>query len=135
MARKRKSKSGVTAEDLKPGYRFYFAYGSNMSIAAMRRRCPSAIPVKSLWLPGARLVFRLVADIEITHDPADRVPGALWQINAADEAVLDTFEGASRKQPSAGLYRRMTFTIGNRKWSNLKCLVYKMNRSGVLPPV
>lgn len=82
---------------LTPAEWLYFAYGSNLNRAQMRRRCPGARPVLPAWLVGFRLTFRGrppksgVADVQ--PDPLGRVPGALWRIGVDDLAALDRYEG------------------------------------------
>ena len=70
----------------------YFAYGSNLSESGMRLRCPSARPDGPARLARWRLTFRGVANIEPA--PGRTVYGALWWLNGADIASLDSYEGA-----------------------------------------
>lgn len=81
----------------------YFAYGSNLHVAQMQRRCPDATVVGAAKLPGHRLVFRGVADVEPYASRS--VPGGLWRISAADLVALDAYEG----WPS--LYRRFVLDV------------------------
>jgi gamma-glutamylcyclotransferase (GGCT)/AIG2-like uncharacterized protein YtfP len=71
----------------------YIAYGSNMSTAQMRRRCPDAKLIGIGWLPSARLEFYLHATVEASESSEDRVPVAVWEISKADEQHLDRYEG------------------------------------------
>jgi hypothetical protein len=121
---------------LKPiGPRYYFAYGSNLCVEGMLRRCPDAKKVKALQLRGCKLVFRGVADVEITDNENDWVEGGLWRISSYDESRLDSYEGVSDRKPEDGLYRKLTFPIGNTKDDTVwDCLIYKMNRKGIMPP-
>ncbi len=75
-----------------PQPRPYFAYGSNLNLSDMRARCPGARREVPARLPGWRLTFRGVADIE----PAEGriVHGALWWVSDADVCELDAYEGA-----------------------------------------
>lgn len=105
----------------------YFAYGSNLNIEQMSRRCPEATPVCKLSMPDWRLCFRGVADIE--YAPGESVQGGLWRITGADEAALDSYEGVSSK-----LYLKDYFTIGftdaDGQERREKVLVYLMGREG-----
>lgn len=83
--------------------RLYFAYGSNLHLDQMESRCPTAVPLIPLTLPGYRLVFRGVADVE--RDEDERVVGALYRIRERDERALDRYEGFPR------LYTKATFRI------------------------
>ena len=55
----------------------YLAYGSNLHIGQMQRRCPTAEVLGTSTLHGYRLVFNGVATIE--PDPDRSVPVLLWQ--------------------------------------------------------
>lgn len=109
---------------------YYFAYGSNLNVEQMKHRCPSAIPISSLVLPNARLVFRNVADVE--YDPGASVTGGLWDITDRCEAALDRYEGVK-----GGLYRKEYITISIREGGKMrerKALIYQMNRSSYSEP-
>lgn len=73
------------------GPRYYFAYGANMNLRAMKHRCPKARLIGPATIEGFKLVFRGVADIE--EDPKGKVLGALWILEPSDERNLDAFEG------------------------------------------
>jgi AIG2-like family len=64
----------------------YFAYGSNMEHAAMRKRCGGARPLGPA--PGM-CVF-----------------GVLWKLTPRDLATLNSYENLD-----SGLYRRITLTV------------------------
>jgi gamma-glutamylcyclotransferase (GGCT)/AIG2-like uncharacterized protein YtfP len=81
----------------------YFAYGSNLNRADMRRRCPDAHPGVPARLHGWRLTFRGVADIEPAAGRT--VHGALWWLSRADVRNLDAYEGAPT------YYRRRTVEV------------------------
>jgi hypothetical protein len=106
----------------------YFAYGSNLNVAAMKRRCPKAKKVGRLILPNAKLVFRGVADV--IWAPKSRCPGGLWEITRKCEAALDRYEGVA-----SGLYRKEYLTVRLAKGGEpQQVLVYLMNSDGVMPP-
>lgn len=71
--------------------KYYIAYGSNLSVSQMARRCPDAKVVGKAILKDWKLVFRLHATIE----PAEGycVPVLIWAISDQDEARLDRYEG------------------------------------------
>jgi len=80
----------------------YAAYGSNLSHAQMRLRCPGARPVEGLILPGWQLLVRRFADIA-PHAASD-CPIGLWQVSRHHVAALDRHEGhpfAYRRQALA----------------------------------
>lgn len=79
--------------------RLYLAYGSNLSRARMAERCPQAVPLRALLVPGWRLGFERVATI--IRDDSAVLPAALYRLTAACERTLDRIEGVSE-----GRYRR-----------------------------
>ena len=95
--------------------RLYFAYGSNLNMAQMAQRSPTATPLGSAYFPGWRLVFRGVADIEI-GEPEDLLPVGIWEIGPEDEAALDRYEGVG-----SGLYRQVMIN---------GMMTYRMNSGG-----
>lgn len=79
---------------------FYFAYGSNMSTPRLKHRVGSASTLSSAYLGGHCLRFRKKSidgsakcDIEHTQALTDGVHGVVFELPAADKAVLDRFEG------------------------------------------
>lgn len=89
----------------------YFAYGSNMSRAAMQQRCPGVVAIGSFELKGFRLVFKYHADII----PAEGcvVHGGLWEITTDHETALDIYEGypgyySKHRQGDVMFYRMTT---------------------------
>lgn len=113
--------------------RYYFAYGSNLNVTSMERRCSGAKQLKKLRLCGYRLVFRGVADIECTGNPDDFVEGGLWKINSSDEANLDRYEGVSFVNPRYGSYRKVLFPISH-EGKTIDIMTYQMNDKGIGPP-
>lgn len=104
----------------------YFAYGSNLNIAAMAARCPAAEPLTGFRLPDARLVFRGVADC--IYAPGEKCPGGIWRITPECEAALDRYEGVA-----SGLYWKHFLPV-RAPGGETQMLVYVMNSTGILPP-
>lgn len=71
--------------------KYYFAYGSNLNIEQMSRRCPDAVPIGPADLRGYELEFRRV--LTIVKRPGGIVKGGLWKITDRDERALDRYEG------------------------------------------
>lgn len=78
----------------------YFAYGSNMSLARLRERAPSARRIATCLLGGHALRFHKAGrdgsgkcDAYATGDPGDAVMGALFAICAGHKPALDAAEG------------------------------------------
>ena len=71
----------------------YFAYGSNLNLFQMKRRCKDSVFLKKYELKGYKLNFRSkyrAADIEKSKNSF--VPGALFEISKSDEKKLDVYE-------------------------------------------
>ena len=71
--------------------RLYIAYGSNLNIAQMKVRCPTAKLIGTSIVKDYELVFRGVATIE--KKIGSRVPVAVWKLKKEDERSLDIYEG------------------------------------------
>src|SRR3954454_18755375 len=106
---------------------FYFAYGSNLHLAQMAKRCPAAVSLGRMKLPDHRLVFRGVADC--IPVPGAVTYGGLWRITAACERALDNYEGVSM-----GLYRKEYVPIALPGGRIDDMLIYAMNSTGIFPP-
>ena len=71
----------------------YFAYGSNLHLFQMKRRCKDSVFLKKINLKDFRLTFRSkyrAADIEPSKKST--VPGGLFEISKSDEKKLDVYE-------------------------------------------
>ena len=75
--------------------KIYAAYGSNMHIEQMKRRCPKAKVIGKGELLDYKLTFRGgrtgVANVE--RSDRKRVPIVLWEITKECERALDLYEG------------------------------------------
>ena len=88
----------------------YFAYGSNLNIFQMKRRCKDSKFLKKIKLKNFRLTFRSkyrAADIEPKKNSI--VPGALFEISKSDEKRLDLYEDYPL------LYTKYYFTYYGKK--------------------
>jgi phage replication-related protein YjqB (UPF0714/DUF867 family) len=87
------------------GSHSYFAYGSNLCVNQMARRCPSATDPRPAMLADHDWLIneRGVATVE----PFDgsQVHGVVWQLDDHDLAVLDSAEGVPVR------YRRDRLTV------------------------
>lgn len=107
----------------------YFAYGSNLNIAQMWRRCPGATPLGKFHLLDAKLMFRGVADC--VYAEGEKCPGGLWKITPDDLRALDRYEG--RNPDNSGMYRREWVSIEGIP-GETRVLYYAMNSEGIWPP-
>ena len=101
----------------------YLAYGSNLNIAQMRKRCPAAEPLGTSAIFRNRLVFRGVADIEKAE--GFKVPVGVWRITKECERALDIYEGVK-----TGLYRKQHCRLRDGEIT----MFYKMRSTDILPP-
>lgn len=100
----------------------YMAYGSNLNLMQMARRCPTAKRLGVAQLEGYDLKFRgddghAVATVE----PGEgTVPVLLWKIGPIDEHRLNIYEGWPK------LYRKETLGI-ELDGQTMEAMVYIMN--------
>ena len=76
--------------------KYYLAYGSNLNLVQMFRRCPHARVIGHTSLPGMRLVFRgSKTGSYLTVEPGEAasVPCGVFAIQDDDELALDHYEG------------------------------------------
>ncbi len=76
--------------------RIYGAYGSNLNIKQMKKRCPTAKVIGTTVINNYALVFRGTGDAAVATlepSPGSGVPIALWEIQVQDEYHLDRYEG------------------------------------------
>ena len=76
--------------------RYYIAYGSNLNIRQMLRRCPGARVLGTASLTGWELLFkgsRTGSYLTIEEGGDGMVPVVVWEVTATDEAALDRYEG------------------------------------------
>ena len=74
-------------------HRLYFAYGSNINLDQMARRCPYAEPIGPVELPNYRLAFRASGVATILPEEGSTVHGLLWNLTPECELSLDHYEG------------------------------------------
>jgi gamma-glutamylcyclotransferase (GGCT)/AIG2-like uncharacterized protein YtfP len=86
----------------------YFAYGSNLNLDQMGRRCPAASPLATVTLKDYKLLFcgsnrAGVATVEPCK--GSNVIGGLWLITSDCLRALDIYEGFPR------LYERVALDV------------------------
>ena len=104
--------------------KYYFAYGSNLHHAQMKKRCPKCQYIKKVILQNYNLTFRSkygAADIEKKY--GKKVYGGLYKISKSDESKLDAYE----EYPT--LYRKMFFV-----YRGVKVMTYIMPKKTKLVP-
>ena len=103
--------------------RLYIAYGSNLNLEQMARRCPTAKVVGTATMYNWELLFRgscggAVATVEKSN--GNSVPVLVWRLQSRDEAALDIYEGYPN------LYRKETVRI-KLKGKPVSAMIYIMN--------
>ncbi len=102
--------------------KLYIAYGSNLNLQQMKRRCPTAKVVGKAELKDWRLVFRGrewgVATIE--PHKGGCVPVLVWRIYPRDEKSLDIYEGVPH------LYHKENMSV-ELNGETVEAMVYIMN--------
>jgi gamma-glutamylcyclotransferase (GGCT)/AIG2-like uncharacterized protein YtfP len=90
----------------------YAAYGSNMNPAQMAERCPHSPQQDTGWLEGWRLTFG-GEDLTwegalgtVVEEAGSRVFVVLYELSEADEAALDSWDGAT-----LGFFRKTTVRV------------------------
>ncbi|MBQ6206952.1 MAG: gamma-glutamylcyclotransferase [Oscillospiraceae bacterium] len=76
--------------------KFYLAYGSNLNIRQMFRRCHGARIIGTGAIPDYQLLFKgskTGAYLTIEPNPGSSVPVAVWSVTENDEKRLDRYEG------------------------------------------
>lgn len=105
--------------------RLYLAYGSNINLEQMARRCPNSKVIGTAMIPDYELEFRGVATI--VPKKGAEVPVLMWEIDQQDELNLNSYEGFPR------LYRKEIFEMEvNGKIR--EGMAYLMNYKGIAPP-
>ena len=106
--------------------KLYVAYGSNLNLNQMGRRCPNAKVVGIGLLKDYQLTFRRVATIEKVEGA--ETPVGVWEITPKDEQALDIYEGYPH------MYRKETVAVelGDK---TVEAMVYIMNEGRpAMPP-
>ncbi len=99
--------------------KLYIAYGSNLNLAQMARRCPNSKVIGIGELKDYQLTFRRVATIEPQLGAV--TPVGVWEITPADEKALDYYEGYPH------LYRKENIKVVMHDGTELESMVYIMN--------
>ncbi|WP_439497906.1 gamma-glutamylcyclotransferase family protein [Bosea sp. (in: a-proteobacteria)] len=103
----------------------YFAYGLNMDLAGMGKRCPRSKPLGLARLPRHRFIVTSDGYASVIRDPREEVHGVLWDCSLSDIRTLDKFEDIA-----SGLYVKISQPViveGGAK----RALVY-VGRSGTV---
>lgn len=104
--------------------KYYLAYGSNLNLIQMKRRCPSFKIIDKINLPGYKLVYKGKEDnyayLTIERCENSYVPLALFSISLLDTIILDNYEG----YPFSYLKKKFTVEVNGK---NKDAFLYVMN--------
>ncbi len=105
--------------------RLYFAFGANMDVAGMSRRCPTAEAVGTARLENHRFAIVHPGFATVIAATGATVHGVLWRLDSRDLNVLDAYENIA-----SGLYGRAEKPVrhGTR---TLRALTYFVRRAEV----
>ena len=93
----------------------YFAYGSNLDLIQMKRRCPSSRLISKGALSCYRLTFNKFSSgwgggvADVIQDQGSKVWGLVFEISDTDLKRLDRYEGYHKDETS--LYERWKTVI------------------------
>lgn len=102
----------------------YFAYGSNLRHAQMKRRCPDSQFLFSAVLENYKFVYKGYADKwegavgNIIKAPEEIVWGGVYEINQTDLESLDSYEHYPK------IYDRAEFNVQDREGNLHKVITY-----------
>ena len=113
--------------------KLYFAYGSNINLEQMERRCPAAKPIGPVVLDGYELRFREnhggYGVATIAPRKGGHVAGLLWELTPACERALDRYEG----YPC--LYGKEALTVRDQGGQAYTVMAYVMKGRHLEPAV
>lgn len=102
----------------------FFAYGANMDVGAMARRCSRSKPLGVARLMRHRLVVMREGWLNATRDAHATVHGVLWEVALGDVAALDRYEGVRE-----GLYTKKLQVVASQQGAR-RALIYFGANSG-----
>lgn len=88
----------------------HFAYGSNMDVGAMARRCPGARSLGLARLNRHRLVIMREGYASVLRDTRRAVHGLLWDLPLSDVPALDRYE-----EVAGGLYVKAVQAVSSTR--------------------
>jgi hypothetical protein len=101
---------------------FYFAYGSNMSRAVMRRHAPGAEPIGVATLANYRFLITTHGHASVAPLRTTVVYGVLWRLTARDRVTLAAWENIA-----GGLYHAAILPV--RQAGQLRLALVYLARS------
>lgn len=109
--------------------RLYFAYGFNLNLLEMKKKCPTArvlgiakLPEHQLNFYGHSSVWDGATESVVPH-PASHVWGVLYELDAAAWETLDGYEDA--RFDGTGAYFHYPVEVLNTKGAVIPATIYK----------
>ena len=117
----------------------YFAYGSNLDLPQMKRRCPLSKLISKGSLSDYRLTFNRFSSgwdggvADVIREPGSKVWGLVFEISDTDLERLDRYEGYNKDQTS--LYERWKTVIDTSNGQVCDVWVYTVvEKQKFVPP-
>jgi len=98
--------------------RLYFAFGANMDVSGMARRCPTGEAVGTARLEHHRFAIAHPGFATVIAAVGSSVHGVLWRLGSRDLNVLDAYENIS-----SGLYGRAELPV-RHQGRTLRAITY-----------
>ena len=114
---------------------YCIAYGSNLSEARMKKRCPKAEVFGTSVIHGYRLLFKQSmtgAYATIEQDANCSVPILVYKMTADDELRLDRFEGCPKYYYKRDFLLPVWGLNGRKKKLRRNCIAYIMHECPLL---
>ena len=109
---------------------YYLAYGSNLSLKRMEKRCPDAVVAGTAKIPGYRLLFKKSGSgfyATIEQDANCFVPTLVYKISEFDEALLNRYEGYPKFYYKRYFQLPVKTLRGGRLKGNKQCMAYVLH--------
>lgn len=100
----------------------YFAYGSNLCLEQMKKRCPEAIPMIVVHLKDYKLTYNKYANI--VPCKGEEVHGAIYEISINDLKNLEKYVKYS------DLYEKIYIVVQDFKGISYEAFAYVMKDQG-----
>ena len=110
--------------------KYYLAYGSNLNVNTMYRRCPDAEIAGTATIKDYRLLFKgSKTGSFLTIEPCKgmTVPVGVWSVSDYDERMLDQYEGFPTFYYKKTM--RLTMTDENGKRKRIDAFAYIMHEN------
>ena len=112
--------------------KYYLAYGSNLSVEQMLRRCPDAVYVGTGEIKNYRLLFKgsqTGSYMTIEPKKGRKVPVLVWKVSDEDEEALDLYEGYPRFYQKEEIDIEVKSLIDDKPIGTVQAFVYMMDPS------